>query len=380
MRTPLVALAASLSLALAQSDFCSQHLVYVTITPTTTVTCGGTVYSTTTQTTTVTVKAAQAALSSTNQAALSAISQTPESTTTLLQTIIVQPSPIPTSATSRSVYYSNTTSSSLAQSSIHFIFVGDSTAQSAEATSFGSAAGGNAALTPSSSALTTVISSATSTSTPSAPVATSSSTTALSSDNAGQATYYGGNLVGGTCSFSTYTLPSGIFGTALSDSNWDSAGNCGACISVTGPSGNSITAMIVDQCPGCGTNHLDLFPDAFSALADPGKGVIDVTWDIVPCGISSPLSLRNKEGTSKYWFSMQVINSNIPVSKLEVSTDGGSTWASTTRQSYNFFENSSGFGTDTVDVRVTSSTGETIVVQNVGVASGTTFTASENFS
>jgi expansin len=60
----------------------------------------------------------------------------------------------------------------------------------------------------------------------------------------GEATFYGGNLAGGTCSFSTYTLPSGIFGTALSDSNWDDAAECGACISVTGPSGNSITAMV----------------------------------------------------------------------------------------------------------------------------------------
>jgi len=62
--------------------------------------------------------------------------------------------------------------------------------------------------------------------------------------NSGQATYYGGNLAGGTCSFSTYTLPSGIYGTALSDSNWDDSAECGACVSVAGPSGNSITAMV----------------------------------------------------------------------------------------------------------------------------------------
>jgi hypothetical protein len=60
----------------------------------------------------------------------------------------------------------------------------------------------------------------------------------------GQATFYGGNLAGGACSFSTYTLPSGVFGTALSDSNWDTSGNCGACVSVTGPSGDVITAMV----------------------------------------------------------------------------------------------------------------------------------------
>jgi hypothetical protein len=61
----------------------------------------------------------------------------------------------------------------------------------------------------------------------------------------GEATYYGGNVAGGMCSFNGgYTIPSGLFGTALSDSNWAGAENCGACVSVTGPSGNKITAMV----------------------------------------------------------------------------------------------------------------------------------------
>lgn len=66
-------------------------------------------------------------------------------------------------------------------------------------------------------------------------------TTALQS---GQATFYGGNVQGGMCSFSTYTLPAGIYGTALSDSNWQGSEPCGGCVSVTGPDGNSIIAMV----------------------------------------------------------------------------------------------------------------------------------------
>lgn len=60
----------------------------------------------------------------------------------------------------------------------------------------------------------------------------------------GEASFYGGNLSGGTCSFSSYTLPAGIYGTALSGANWDSAAHCGACVEVTGPSGTKITAMV----------------------------------------------------------------------------------------------------------------------------------------
>jgi expansin (peptidoglycan-binding protein) len=205
--------------------------------------------------------------------------------------------------------------------------------------------------------------------------------TSAAGSKRGEATFYGGNTSGGKCSFdSGYTLPAGLFGTALSDSNWANAGNCGACVSVTGPAGNSIKAMITDECPGCGTNHLDLYPDAFKKLADPSKGVIPISWDFVPCGITSPIVLKNKSGTSPYWFSMQVVNSNVAVKSLEVSTDGGKTWKATTRQTYNYFENSAGFGTQTVDVRVTSTGGQTIVVKSVSVASTSKTTASGNFS
>jgi expansin len=135
----------------------------------------------------------------------------------------------------------------------------------------------------------------------------------------------------------------------------------------------------VDQCPGCGLNHLDLFPTAFSTFANPTVGVIDVTWSYITCPITSPLQLHNKEGVSAYWFSMQVVNANKRVTSLEVSTDGGSTWQSTTRQSYNFFENSSGFGTSSVDVKVTSIDGDVVIVNNVDVTPDLVVTASANF-
>lgn len=194
----------------------------------------------------------------------------------------------------------------------------------------------------------------------------------------GEATTYSGNIDGGMCSFTGYTIPSGIFGTALSDSNWAGAGSCGACVSVEGPNGNSITAMVVDQCPGCGNNQLDLFPDTYAKLA-PTPGIIPVSWSFVPCGITTPIQLKNKEGTSKNWFSMQVRNSNVRVAKLEVSIDGGETWKGTTRQPYNFFENSSGFGMDTVDVKVTSVDGKTVEVKGVSTAPNTVKAAGSNF-
>jgi hypothetical protein len=64
-------------------------------------------------------------------------------------------------------------------------------------------------------------------------------------DVSGTSTFYGGNLNGGTCSFTTMSsLPSGIYGTAFSGSGWSNAANCGACLQVTGPNGNSIKVMV----------------------------------------------------------------------------------------------------------------------------------------
>lgn len=225
--------------------------------------------------------------------------------------------------------------------------------------------------------------------TSSAPAASSSSAGLVSSVGStvngltaavtGEATFYGGNVAGGTCSFTGYSLPASLFGTALSGSNWDTASNCGACVNVQGPSGNTITAMIVDQCPDCGDNQLDLFEGAFTELASASTGTIDISWEIVECGITTPLQLANKKGTSEYWFSMQVSNSNVPVKSLHVSTDSGSTWTETTRTEYNFFEYESGFGTSTVDIKVTSSTGKEVITKNVTVGSGTTHECDSNF-
>ncbi|KAJ5397646.1 hypothetical protein N7509_005759 [Penicillium cosmopolitanum] len=212
------------------------------------------------------------------------------------------------------------------------------------------------------------------------PVAQSkqASVSSSSGGSSGEATFYGGNVAGGTCSFSGYTIPSNLFGTAFSGAVWDNAAKCGSCVAVTGPNGKTIKAMIVDKCPECAEGHFDLFQDAFAELSDISAGVIDITYSAVSCDLEGPLKLKNKEGTSAYWFSMQVVNANEPVTKLEVSTDGGSNWQSTTRTDYNFFENSSGFGTDSVTVRVTGESGTTVVVKNVGSEAGSEITAGSN--
>lgn len=105
-----------------------------------------------------------------------------------------------------------------------------------------------------------------------------------------------------------------------------------------------------------------------------------------------------KEGVSAYWFSAQAVNTKKVrversntlrtkltsslqrVADLQVSTDGGSTWQSgLSRQDYNFFQESSGFGTTSVAVKVVSIDGDEVVVDDVNVTGGTLVTATANF-
>ena len=244
---------------------------------------------------------------------------------------------------------------------------------------------------------------------------------------AGKASYTGGNLAGGKCMLSTYQLPAGLFGTALSARVWDASYHCGECVEVSNAKGKTVTVMVstpeadgtpqgkatqhhehprllvpsessltagptnadtsrsplspqvVDVCTPCEATRLNLFEPAFAELADLSRGVIDATWTYVPCGFrNTPLRLRNKTGASAWWFSMQVVGADVPVASLEVSVDGGRTWRPTRRQEYNFFEEPAGFGSDTVSVRVTGETGGSVVVHGVGVESELEVTAGGN--
>lgn len=60
----------------------------------------------------------------------------------------------------------------------------------------------------------------------------------------GTASFYGGNTQGGMCSFASYTIPSDLYGTALSSAFWEGSEACGGCITVTGTGGENITAMV----------------------------------------------------------------------------------------------------------------------------------------
>lgn len=138
-------------------------------------------------------------------------------------------------------------------------------------------------------------------------------------------------------------------------------------------------SQIVDKCPECDEGHLDLFQDAFTALDNPSKGIIDTSYEFVQCPkVSGPLTIHTKSGVSPYWFSAQVVNANRRTSKMEVSTDG-KTWKEAARTDYNFFEIPSGVGANSASIRVTSASGDVIVVKDVPMQADKSVKAAVNY-
>ncbi|KAF9010156.1 expansin family protein, partial [Cyathus striatus] len=66
-------------------------------------------------------------------------------------------------------------------------------------------------------------------------------------------------------------------GKALYDEN--KGKNCGQYMEIVNTSnGKKTYAQVVDRCPGCGTNDLDMSPAVFEKLSSLDAGVIQVSW------------------------------------------------------------------------------------------------------
>ena len=88
----------------------------------------------------------------------------------------------------------------------------------------------------------------------------------------GFATFYdpGGNL--GACGT---PIPDDFLGVAVSPTFGKDA--CNKRIQVDGPQG-SVQVTVVDICPSCEPDHLDLTRSAFSQIASPDLGKVPITW------------------------------------------------------------------------------------------------------
>lgn len=193
----------------------------------------------------------------------------------------------------------------------------------------------------------------------------------------GIATFYDATGAG-NCSFDA--TPNDLDVAALDANGYAGSAACGACVKVKGPDGE-VTVRIVDSCPGCDANHIDLSRSAFAKIAEPSRGRVPVSFQTVACGVPGNMAFHFKDGSSKWWTAIQVRNHRLPVAKVEYQK--GSAFVEMKREPYNFFVEPSGVGDQPngLVLRVTAADGQVVEEKLPGeIPSNATVSGTTNFN
>ncbi|WP_240742418.1 expansin EXLX1 family cellulose-binding protein [Micromonospora zingiberis] len=184
----------------------------------------------------------------------------------------------------------------------------------------------------------------------------------------GKATFYDSKGAGGNCSYPA--APADRLYVALGPDEYADGAACGGYLDVTGPKGK-VRVMVMDQCPECGPGHLDLSREAFARIADPVRGIVDVSYRlVVDPPLAGPLTFRIKEGASQWWFAVLVAGHGNPLRAVEVRQGSSGGWRAASRESYNYWLIDSGAGPGPYQIRVTDSRGHRVIASGIRMAPG----------
>ncbi len=200
-------------------------------------------------------------------------------------------------------------------------------------------------------------------SSPYAPSASAGTSAASITTYSGQATFYqasAGTTTNGNCSFAQ--LPASKYYVALGPKEYAAGARCGSYLWVTGPKG-SVRVVVMDQCPECGPNHLDLSKQAFARIADVKDGLVPITWRTVKDPTVPAMSFRFKDGSSQWWFALQVFDHGNQLRSLEVKVNG--TWKKASRVDYGYWIYQPGAGPGPYQVRITDVFSHQVTVSNI---------------
>ncbi|KAG5642125.1 hypothetical protein DXG03_003597 [Asterophora parasitica] len=104
-------------------------------------------------------------------------------------------------------------------------------------------------------------------------LAAPTSSNIVARDFTGRATYFEVGL--GSCGWTNVDTD---YIVALSPSTYAGGVHCGKQITITN-SGISATATVVDTCPGCGPDDLDMSPSLFARFQPLAQGVFQMGWN-----------------------------------------------------------------------------------------------------
>ncbi|XP_011621171.2 putative expansin-B2 [Amborella trichopoda] len=206
------------------------------------------------------------------------------------------------------------------------------------------------------------------------------------------ATWYGSpngaGSDGGACGYGTAVeqAPFSSMIAAGSPPLYKSGKGCGACYQVKCTSNeacskNAVRVVITDECPGCGGIHFDLSGTAFGAMALSGKeeqlrdaGQLQISYTRVPCEYpGKTIAFHVDSGSNSNYFAVVVefedgdgdLNA-VALAESSTSTYSSSSWLDLTQSWGADWKIDPGRKLEApFSIRLTSSTGKTIVANNV---------------
>ncbi|WP_280477848.1 expansin EXLX1 family cellulose-binding protein [Nocardia asiatica] len=170
-----------------------------------------------------------------------------------------------------------------------------------------------------------------------------------------------------SCSFRE--LPPDGHYAGLSTSDYGRADLCGAYLDIQGPRG-SVRALVVDHCPACAGEELNLSAAAFELIADPDDGVAPVRYRLVrdPQPVRE-LTYEVKPDSSTSWFGILFGDTGNPLREAAVRPAAGGPWQQLTRRADNYWT-VSGAGPGPFTARVTDVFGNEAEIAEVLVEPG----------
>jgi expansin (peptidoglycan-binding protein) len=134
--------------------------------------------------------------------------------------------------------------------------------------------------------------------------------------SSGEAVFYNAGQAEDRCSIEPLA-PGGLY-ASLPGGQYRNGAECGAYIDITGPLG-TVQAEIVDLCPGCAADELDLSTAAFARIQPTAAGTARITYQLArDPALPGPLAIRVGSGSSAGSLAIQVLNHGNPLSLVQV--------------------------------------------------------------
>ncbi|MCX6303051.1 MAG: expansin EXLX1 family cellulose-binding protein [Bacteroidia bacterium] len=193
----------------------------------------------------------------------------------------------------------------------------------------------------------------------------------------GRASYVEFDLVSTVvaCSFPASTLSSLTY-AAVNTVTYNASAMCGACITVTSPTGSS-TYKVSDCNPGAEyAGDLDFSEDGFALLENISQGITPIIWYVNPCPITDPVRFYFSPGSSEFWVSLTVLDHKNLITKVEVYKTGA--WITLTREESNLFEGTD-LGSGPLRIRITDINSNVIEEPSIAILPGQIVTGTQQF-